>query len=144
MKKTLLISLLSVMMMVMMIQSGCTTAEFVWDPTGQWTITLDFYSEGVNCNESITLSGTESSGTVTGFTYCGWEPPQTGTFIKTSDYAITISFSWLSSWGEYIIVTLNLNSTEANPNSMTGTGSSQEDSSTYPCNIIGTKISNLQ
>ncbi len=143
MKKALLISLFSAIILSLLLISSCKTAEtFVWNPTGTWVLNLDY--NGNTCEETVTLSGSDSTGSVTGFEYCNWSPPQTGTFAKTGDYSITIFITWLASWGETIIITLNLNSTEASPNTVTGSGSSQENGGIYPCTITGIKTTNLQ
>jgi hypothetical protein len=109
-----------------------------------WTLNLDYYTGGAYCTETITLSGNAESGTVTGINYCGWMPNETGTYTKTADFSAAIHSEFPSSWGEYVKLDWVINSSEAEPNTVTGTGSSQQDTQYFPCNITGTKVSNLQ
>lgn len=116
MKKTIL--WLAVIMMLVMFFAGCKTADFVWNPLGNWTwtITGDW---GMTWTETLTFTGSETGGSVIGWEYCSSGVP--GTWTKTGDHTLGVTFDfWYTNDRDHLEFTGS--SSEANPNSMTGTG----------------------
>jgi hypothetical protein len=100
--------------------AGCKSA-FVWDPTGVWTVNITYVAYGLSYGENFSFTGTDTSGTVTGYTVYGALSPQTGTYTKSGDYTITIHYDFWG-YGDHLIFDFSGTSTEASPNTMSGTG----------------------
>lgn len=143
MKKSILF--VSAIFFLILFFSGCKTTEFVWNPVGIWSfiITGDW---GETWTETMNLAGSDTGGTVSGWTY--FNPDMTpGTWTRAGYTATIINDFSSDSWHD--IVTLIGNSTEANPNSMSGTGTWMEYLSgsyynDWTLTFIATKTTNLQ
>lgn len=143
MKKIILLGM--AIMVIGIFFSSCSTAEFVWNPVGVWSVTITG-DWGEVWTENLTFAGSETSGIVSGWVYLN--PALTpGTWTKTG-FSITMNLNFNN--GPYNNnLTFNGTSLEATPNSMSGTGSwveywngSYED--TYGMTFTGTKTSNPQ
>jgi hypothetical protein len=144
MKKSLFVSLVSVMVLFLLLNSNCSTAGFVWDPTGLWEFTITFDRDNYTFSEQLTFSGSDSSGQVSGFTFEGATGPETGTYTKTGDYSLLVHFEFDADFGDHVIINMNLTSSEASPNTMSGTGTDQEDEWIFDITVSCAKLSNLQ
>lgn len=108
--------------MIMIFVSACKTTEvFVWDPTGVWSVNINYLDYGTSYIETFTLTGSDSSGIVTGYTVYGVLSPQTGTYTKTGNYSITIDFDFWG-YGDHLIFDFTGTSSESNPNLISGSG----------------------
>jgi hypothetical protein len=124
--------------------SGCKTT-FVWDPSGSWLFTITYHNLANTYSETFTLSGNEASGAVSGYTILNVNPPQTGIYTKSGDYAITIHFDFIDIYSYHIITDFTGTSSEASPNSMSGTGTWFLDGALYDnMTFTAVKTSNLQ
>ncbi len=131
------------LMLIVAISSQSCKKSFVWDPTGLWTVTFNFTAYSYVFNEQMTFANSESGGSVSGFTFDGAAPPQTGTWTKTGDFSLTVIISF-NTWGEDVNINMTMSSSEASPNAMNGSGIDHEDADTYNFISNATKISNLQ
>lgn len=141
MKKRILFISLSCFVLIGAV-SSCKTSDSVWDPTGTWNITFTHSCIVWEFNETLTFTGNEAGGSVSGYTYDGYVGPQTGTWTKTGDYSLSFMFQFDA--GDFVTITAEMTATDIDPNSMTGTGVTQED--TFICNFTasGQKTSNLE
>lgn len=121
MKKNAMYAFGVVMLAGLLMLPGCKTAE-TWSPLGSWTLNIATPDWGRSWTNTLSFTGNEDGGSVTGLTADDLSGPQTGTWTKTADYAITMNFSFVlfGIWTETVLMTGS--SSEANPNSMSGTG----------------------
>jgi hypothetical protein len=71
--------------------------------------------------ETFTFTGTDTSGVVSGHTVYSVLPPQSGTYIKTADFTLTMTFDFWG-YGDHLTWSFIGTSSEANPNFMSGSG----------------------
>jgi len=139
------ILLVTAIMVLCMFFPSCKTAEFVWNPVGVWSVTI-VGDWGETWTETLTFTGSETSGMVSGWEYLN--PALTpGTWTKTG-FSITMNLNFNN--GAYTNnLTFNGTSSEASPNSMSGTGSWVEYyngsyNDTFGMTFNGTKTTNPQ
>ena len=138
MKRKSLMLFLSAILLVTLFIPGCKTAA-AWSPLGTWIVNLSMPAHGHNWSDNFTFTGTDSNGTVVGLTAVGLTGSQTGTWTKTGDYAI--SMSWDFYYGSYHeIVVLTGTSPEGSPNAINGGGTWTEDSSSAGVTWSAAKI----
>jgi hypothetical protein len=133
-----------VCLVFVVIISGCKSTV-TWDPSGSWLFTISYQWESLTYSETLILTGTDANGTVTGYTIFNVNPPQNGTYTKTGDYSLTIHFDFIDIYSYHILTDFLGTSSEADPNSMSGTGTWYLDGSLYDnITFIATKTSNQQ
>ena len=128
MKRYLAILLVGFLFLGLVSMHSCKTAE-TWSPLGLWTINFLIPSWSHDWTDTVTFSGNDDGGSVYGLTCATMCAPQTGTWTKTGDYSITMTFDFY--WGSlHEVINLTGTSSEANPNAMTGAGSWTENTGT--------------
>jgi hypothetical protein len=138
MKKVLLIVLVGFVFMGLVFMPGCKSAAS-WNPLGTWNVNLIITSWGHNWYDVFTFTGNDSGGAVSGLTPADMAAAQTGTWTKTGDYSISMNFDWM--WGSLQeVVTLSGSSSEASPNSMSGSGTWTEVAITAATTISATRM----
>ena len=143
MNKIIIRALLFVLLAAVILTPSCKA--FVWDPTGIWQFPINYLAGPAIYNETLTFTGTDSTGIVTGYTFGGSIPANSGTYSKSGDFGLIISFDFVYSGGHFVIQ-LICNSSENSPNSMTGTGTFDVNSGVLysAINVTATKTTNLQ
>ena len=142
MNKILVRALLLVLLAAVIFTPSCKA--FIWDPSGVWQFPINYLEGPVILPDTLTFSGSDSSGVVTGYTVGGMISSQSGTYTKTGDFAVIIMFDFLWS-GDSHQVHLTCNSSEGTPNSMTGTGTFYVNGSlSTNLSVTATKTTNLQ
>jgi hypothetical protein len=143
MKKIILV--VAAIVVLSMFFSSCKTADFVWNPVGMWsmTVTGDW---GEVWTETLTFTGNETAGVFNGWT--NYNPSITpGTWTKAG-FTLTINLDCNNGhWRN--VLTFTGTSSEAGPNSMTGTGNWLEYyygsyTDTYTMTFTAVKTTNLQ
>ena len=125
--------------------TSCKTTEvFVWDPTGVWSVNITYLSYAFSYVETFTFTGTDTSGVVSGHTVYGFLSPQSGTYLKTADFTLTMAFDFWG-YGDHLTWSFTGTSSEANPNFMSGSGEWYLNSMLEnPLNWTANKTTNLQ
>jgi hypothetical protein len=141
MKKKLLLLFVTIAFVGLLFNSSCKTAEaFVWDPSGSWTFTITYPSWSTSWVENLVFAG----GVVTGFIFDGYISATAGTYTLTGDFSLRIDFDYWRS-GVNDIWIIDLTSSEAAPNSMTGAGTVQYVTFyTHSFTVNANKTTNLQ
>lgn len=131
---------------------GCKTSEesaTTWDPSGVWnfsftlTITLGSSTDIQSWTEPLNFTGTDQSGTVSGFTWETRIPSQNGTYTRTGNYGINILFDFTVGT-IHRTITLNGETTKDNLNYIGGTGTWVASNNTHTVTFTASKTTNLQ
>ena len=114
--------LATITIMGILFHPGCkTTEEFKFGILGTWTVILEIF-DGPQLIEVLTFSGSDTSGTVTGWNF---EPDQTGTYTVTDGSQVQFIFDYMSAWyGHTRVVFIGTIISETN---MNGTGTWYDD-----------------
>ncbi len=146
MKKFLILSL--IVTFVLITTPACK--KFVWNPVGNWSLSVDLEGASSISTQNVTLTGNESGGTITGWGL--YNPDGTaGTWTKTGDYTIQIKIEYKNTVILTFYYTLEITgtTTKSSPNSITLTGTLNtytffSGSSDRAVTITATKTSDLQ
>jgi hypothetical protein len=123
---------------------SCKSA-FVWDPSGNWNMTITYTTYAFTYSEIFSFIGSENAGAVTGFTISGSPSISlTGTYTKTADFSISIDFDAIIT-SYHMVFNFTGTSSESAPNTITGSGQWFFDGPLYSTiTWTATKITNLQ
>ena len=140
MKAKLLISFVVLVVMGLLFHPACKSEEGCeFSILGTWSININIPGWDVappySWAETLTFSGTETTGTITGWDYA---PGQTGTYTVTNCTAVTFLFNYVDSyWGP---TNANFTGTLTSANTMNGNGSWDDDYGMFNLTWMGTKV----
>ena len=144
MKRKLIGITATIVIFIILLSPGCKKA-FVWDPTGIWLFDVYYTDWDQSTVETLTFTGSDSSGTVTGMTAGGGPFSETGVWTKNGDFSITLNFNfWYS--GDNLVLTLTGTSSESTPNQISNGTGTFHWSGYQPFDLpwTATKTTNLQ
>jgi hypothetical protein len=138
MKVKLLISSVVLIAMVMLFHPACKSEEGCeFSILGTWSVNIDVpaWDAIPAWIETLTFSGTETGGTISGWQYY---PGQQGTFTVTNCTVVQMLYNYVDSYWGPTNITFNGNLTSAN--SMSGNGTWDDDYGLSNFNWNGTKV----
>jgi hypothetical protein len=136
MRSKLLVLVVALAFVGLLFHSSCKTEEeCTFNILGTWNISITIPSWSFSWSESLTFSGSATSGTVTGWQY---EAGHTGTYTVSNCNTVMFVFEYYGWWG-YTYVPFNGTGTN---NTMNGTMSYYDDDygSTYNGTWSGVKM----